>query len=81
MFGIAGRAITRMKKKEGVECGLDPSKFAPLQCAETYIDKSLGCLPLGVKEDDIDAAIAASARLSFDVVKGKTGEILSMKAE
>lgn len=81
MFGIAGRAITRMKKKQGVECGLDPSKFAPVQCAETYIDKSLGCEPLGVKEDDIDAAIAASARLSFDVVKGKTGEILSMKAE
>ena len=66
---------------QGVEGGLNPAKFAPLQCAETYIDKSLGCEPLGVQPADIDAAIADSARLSFNVVLGKAGEVVGMKAE
>lgn len=81
MFGIAGRMIRRMQTKQGVEGGLNPAKFAPLQCAETYIDKSLGCEPLGVQPADIDAAIADSARLSFNVVLGKAGEVVGMKAE
>ena len=66
--------IKSMEKKlrdgEG-EGGLYMPKFADLQGAETFIDKSLGSVPLGVEEDDIKAAIGESIRLSMDILDGK----------
>jgi len=56
-------------------------KFADLQGAETYIDKTLGCVPLGVEDDDIETAIGDSIRLSVDVLDGKVKNVVGMKGE
>ena len=56
-------------------------KFPDIQAAETFIDKSLGCVPLGVKEDDIEAAITESIRQSADVMDGKIKNVIGMKGE
>jgi len=45
-----------------------------------FIDKSLGCVPLGVTEDDIEGAIADSMKLCLDIIKGKA-ETIDMKGE
>ena len=44
-------------------------------CANAFIDKSPGCEPLGVRPDDIDAAIGASIKLCLDVLGGKAQTI------
>ena len=63
------------------EGGLYLPKFADIQCSNTYIDKELGCIPLGVQEDDIEAAIGESVRLAMDVLDGKVKNIIGMKGE
>jgi hypothetical protein len=55
-------------------------KFADVMCAETYIDKSLGCEKLGVTEDDIDAAIGESMRLCAEILDGNS-EVVDIKGE
>ena len=55
-------------------------KFADIQTSELFIDKSLGAVPLGVTDDDIDAAIGDSIRLSLDVADDKA-DVISMKGE
>ena len=75
--------IKSMEKKimsEG-EGGMYMPKFAEIQSAETYIDKSLGCEPLGVQDDDIEKAISDSIRLSVDVLDGKVKNVIGMKGE
>jgi nucleoside-diphosphate-sugar epimerase len=63
------------------EGGICLSRFSDIQGAETYIDKSLGCIPLGVKDDNIEEAIGESIRLSADVLDGKIKNISGMKGE
>jgi nucleoside-diphosphate-sugar epimerase len=63
------------------EGGLYMPKFADLQGADTFIDKSLGCVPLGVEDDDIEAAIGESIRMSMDVVDGRVKNVIGMKGE
>ena len=55
-------------------------KLATIQCNELFIDKKLGCVPLGVEADDIDAAIGDSMRLCADILDGRT-KTISMKGE
>ena len=74
------KKIMKEQQKAGHEPGLNMVKFADMQCAELFIDKSLGCEPLGVKPDDIDAAIGESIKLCLDVLDGKT-KTLDMKGE
>ena len=45
-----------------------------------FIDKSLGCEPLGVQPDDIDKAIGDSVKLSLEILENKI-ETVGMKAE
>jgi len=80
MFSLGTRKIMKQQKAAGHEGGLRMDKFAALQCAELFIDKSLGCEPLGVQPDDIDAAIGQSVRLSVEVLDGKA-ETIGMKGE
>jgi len=68
-------------REGGSEGGIYMPKFADLQGAETYIDKSLGCVPLGVQDDDIETAIGESIRLSTDVLDGKVKNVVGMKGE
>jgi len=63
------------------EGGMYMPKFADIQSAECYIDKSLGCVPLGVEDDDITSAIGESIRLSVDVLDGKVKNLVRMKGE
>jgi nucleoside-diphosphate-sugar epimerase len=62
------------------EGGIYMPKFSDIQCAETFIDKSLGCVPLGVEEDNIDAAIEDSIRMAVDVLDGKLKNAVRMIA-
>jgi len=81
MLKLGMKSMEKKLRKPGAEGGLYMPKFPDLQCAETFIDKSLGCVPLGVKEDDIEAAIGESIRLSMDVMDGKIKNVVAMKGE
>lgn len=80
MFTLNARKIMKQQKAAGYEGGLNMVKFAQVMCAEAFIDKNLGCVPLGVEPDDIDAAIGESVRLSMQVLAGQT-ETIGMKGE
>ena len=71
MYALGARSIMKQQKAAGCEGGLNMAKFTSLQCANQFIDKSLGCDALGVQPDDIDAAIGSSIRLCLDVLDGK----------
>ena len=81
MYAIGGWQIKKKQKKEGKQGGLDMVKFTKLQCSNQFIDKSLGCDFLGVREDDIDAAIGDSIRLCVDILDNKAKDIVAMKGE
>jgi len=80
MFKFGLRAMRNKQKKHGLEGGVHMVKFSRLQCTKQFIDKSLGCEPLGVKPDDLDAAIGESVRLSLDILDKKV-EVVEMKGE
>ncbi len=80
LFTMGARKIMKEQHAAGHEPGLEMVKFADLQCAELFIDKSLGCELLGVMPDDIDKAIGESIRLSVDILDGKA-KAIGMKAE
>ncbi len=80
MFALGARQIVRQQKAARHEGGLNLVKYAQVMCAETFIDKSLGCEPLGVTPDDMDAAIGQSIALSLEVLDG-TAKTVDMKGE
>ena len=73
--------IVKQQKKDGIQGGLDMIKFTELQCSNQFIDKELGCIPLGVEDDDIDSAIGDSVKLCVDILDGKAKNIVAMKGE
>jgi nucleoside-diphosphate-sugar epimerase len=81
MFKLGIKSMEKKLRKPGAENGLYMPKFADIQCVETFIDKSLGCVPLGVQDDDIDAAIGESIQLAADVLDGRVKNIAGMKGE
>ena len=81
LFALYARSLRKQQYAKGVEGGLNLVKLAALQCTELYINKSLGCEPLGVTPDDLDAAIGQSVRLSMDVLDGKENGAIGMKGE
>lgn len=80
LFALGVKKVKREQEAAGHEGGLNLDRFPALQCSEEFIDKSLGCLPLGVGEDDIDAAIGQSVRLCLEILDGKL-ETVAMKGE
>jgi dihydroflavonol-4-reductase len=80
IYALGMRKVMKDRKKAGHEGGLNMVKFASLQCSNQFIDKALGCEPLGVEPDDIDAAIGESVRLSLEILSGKA-ETIGMKGE
>ena len=56
------------------------SKVVDMQTSNLFIDKLEACLPLGVTDDDIDAAIGESVLLSMEVLEQKA-KVIDMKAE
>ncbi len=81
MFAMNGRSMKKKMEQEGLEGGLNMAHFASLQCSDQFIDKDLGCVPLGVTDDDIDAAIGDSIKLCLDILDGKDTDIIGMKGE
>ena len=79
LFALKGAQINKAHKKKGTEGGLDMVKFTKLQTANLFIEPEEGALRLGVSEDDIDAAIGESVRLSLDILEAKTTDIVDMK--
>lgn len=80
LFALGASRIAKRQKAAGIEGGLNMAKFPALQSSRQFIDKALGCVPLGVEPDDIDAAIGDSIRLCLDVLDGKA-ETIGMKGE
>ena len=81
MLDLGIKSMEKKLRTPGAEGGLYMPKFSDIQAAETFIDKSLGSVPLGVEEDDIETAIMDSIRLSQDVMDGKVKNIIGMKGE
>jgi nucleoside-diphosphate-sugar epimerase len=80
LFALNAKKIDKQRREAGTEGGLLMEKFVAVQTRELFIDKAEGCLPLGVTDDDIDAAIGESVRLSMDVLEKKT-TVIDMKGE
>ena len=80
LLRIAKANGVKQQEAAGHEGGLNMIKFTDIMCTNTFIDKNLGCVPLGVEPDDIDAAISESVKLSLQVLDGKT-EAIDMKGE
>jgi len=80
LFAMNARQIDKKRRETGTEGGLLMEKFVPMQTGELFIDKAEGSLPLGVTDDDIDAAIGESVLLSLDVLEKKTS-VIDMKGE
>ena len=82
LFKLGIKAVEKkIRTGEHSEGGLYMPKFAAVQASETFIDKSLGCIPLGVEEDDIVSAIGESITLAIDVLDGKVPNVVGMKGE
>ena len=79
-FALAGAAIKLQKKRQGLEGGLDLPRFARAMSREMFIKPEEGALSLGMTPDDIDAAIAQSARASADALDGKA-RLVGMQGE
>lgn len=80
MYTLGALKIMADQKKHNIQGGLRMDKFTELQCRNLFIDKELGCVPLGVEEDDITCAIGDSILLSRDVALGRK-KVMGMRGE
>ena len=80
LFAMSAKQIEKQHRSKGNEGGLDMAKFVDMQTSNLFIDKTEACLPLGVTDDDIDAAIGESVLLSMDVLDQKA-KVIDMKGE
>lgn len=53
MFNLGTKSMYKQQLKNNIEGGLYLPKLADIQCNTLYIDKKLGCVPLGVMADNI----------------------------
>ncbi|MCL2128270.1 MAG: nucleoside-diphosphate sugar epimerase, partial [Treponema sp.] len=81
LFNLGIKSVESRLRVPGSEGGLYMPKFAELQSSETFVDKSLGCVPLGVQDDDLETAIGESVRMAADVLDGKVKNVIGMKGE
>lgn len=79
-FALAGTVMQWQKKRRGLEGGLNLPQFARAMSREMYIQPEEGASLLGVAPDDIEAAIAQSARASADALEGRA-RLVGMQGE
>ena len=79
MYTLNARRVGRDYRRRGIEGGLDLVRLVDIQTSRLFIDPSAIRDELGVQEDDIDAAIGESVRLSLEAIEGR--KLLEMKAE
>lgn len=80
LFAMSAKQIEKQHRSKGTEGGLMMTKFVKMQTRTLFIDKEEACLPLGVTDDDIDAAIGESVLLSMEVLD-KKANVIDMKGE
>ena len=71
VYTAGGRRLMRVQRRNHRESGLHMVKFTELQCADKYIDPSLGAEPLGVEPDDYDHAIGQTVKLCLRILRTK----------
>ncbi len=76
-MGMGG--VIKEYKKKGIQPGLDPYYLPYIMNLNIFIDDKIA-RSLGVEEDDIDAAIADSVKVSVACYNGEV-ELLQMKGE
>ncbi|MBQ7688307.1 MAG: NAD-dependent epimerase/dehydratase family protein [Clostridia bacterium] len=79
MFRLYGKKLQKVYAARGIEPGIDAAELADIMFADMFIDKKWA-LSLGATDDDIEAAIFESVRLSVDAVSGEK-TLLEMKSE
>jgi len=79
MFRLFGKTMLKQYAKKNIESGINPVDLADIMCMNAFIDKKWS-VELGATDDDIDAAIFDSVKLSVDAFRG-TQELLDMKGE
>jgi nucleoside-diphosphate-sugar epimerase len=75
LFRLQAGRIMRSRRRAGLEPGLDLAEFSRVMTAEAFIDRAVCERDLGVTDDDLDAAIGESMRLSRQILAGKTAVI------
>jgi len=81
MVTLGMKFMEKKSSESNKEGGMYMPKFAEIQSAQCYIDKSMGCAPLGVEDDNITSAIKESIQLSVAVLDGKVKNIVRMRGE
>jgi dihydroflavonol-4-reductase len=79
MFTLNAKRMGRGYAMRGIESGLDLARLVDIQTSMLFIDPATIRDELGATEDDIDAAIGESVRLSLEAIEGR--RLLGMKAE
>lgn len=80
LYALASKGIAKKYKKQNIEPGLNPVKFVKVMTSQTFIDKTIIEKELGVKPDDIEAAIGDSITYCMEI-KNKNKKVVEMKAE
>ncbi|HOO43747.1 MAG TPA: NAD(P)-dependent oxidoreductase [Bacillota bacterium] len=80
IYKLALQSVKRRYKKNSIESGLDFSGLAEIMSRNAFIDPSFIKDELHVHEDNIEEAIAASVKLSLEIIEDKP-DIVDMKAE
>lgn len=79
-FALGAAIRGRRMKKKGLEAGLDNAHLAELMSQEAFIDPEIGCAPLALVPEDMDAAIGESVRQCMNILAGRE-EGIGMKGE
>lgn len=79
LYTINARRVGRAYRRRGVESGLDLERLVEIQTSELFIDPAQIRDELGVREDDVEAAIGESIRLSLEAIAGR--KLVGMRAE
>lgn len=81
MFNLNLKKMEKQEQANNIESGLSLKKLSDIQYSEFFIDKSAGCVQLGVTPDDIDRAIGDSVKLSLEALDQKDAKLVDMKGE
>ena len=72
--------LDKQRKKKNIEGGLNLRKFVEVQTSKLFIEPTLSADYLGVREDDIKAAIKDSIALSLLILDNEE-DVIDMKIE
>lgn len=80
LYRLGMKKMIEEYRKKGVEPGLDPMGLVKIMTRNAFIDKKTIVEAFGVQEDDIDAAIGESVKLSLEVLEGRA-QTIDMKGQ